>query len=144
MSDCLICERLSMWEANTNPYFIHEFPHSIFVVGDHQYFRGYSLLLYKQHVRELHDLPQEVQTTLFQEVMVATNAIVQTFQPYKMNHLSAGNAEPHVHWHLLPRRADEESPNHHPFVHVDQFNNYRITADEAQRIAARIRQHITI
>ncbi|MBF2073596.1 MAG: HIT family hydrolase [Synechococcales cyanobacterium C42_A2020_086] len=65
--DCLICQRLAAWRQGSNPYVICELEHSLFVVGDHQFHRGYSLVLFKQHVRELHELSAAVQTTLFQE-----------------------------------------------------------------------------
>ena len=78
---CLICERVQLGREGRNPYFIHEFEHSLFVVGDHQYHPDCSLVLLKEHVRELHELTPAVQTALFQEVMAATNAIVQTFTP---------------------------------------------------------------
>jgi len=49
-SNCFICKRILLWGENKNPYFIHEFENSIFVLGDHQYFKGYSLLLLKKHI----------------------------------------------------------------------------------------------
>ena len=78
---CLICDRIQLWREGRNPYVIHEFEHSLLVVGDHQYHPDCSLVLLKDHVRELHELTPAVQTALFQEVMAATNAIVQTFTP---------------------------------------------------------------
>src|SRR5690606_29899764 len=75
-ANCLICERVALARAGENPYLIAEFEHTIFVVGDHQYHRGYSLLLLKDHVHELHTLAPDVQTAMFQELMTATRALV--------------------------------------------------------------------
>ncbi|MBF2002946.1 MAG: HIT family protein [Synechococcales cyanobacterium M58_A2018_015] len=112
--DCLICQRLAAWRQGSNPHVICELEHSLFVVGDHQFHRGYSLVLFKQHVRELHELSAAMQTTLFQEVMYAANVIVATFHPYKMNYACYGNSEPHVHWHIIPRYQTDPERQSHP------------------------------
>jgi diadenosine tetraphosphate (Ap4A) HIT family hydrolase len=138
---CLICERLARWRAGENPYLIHEFTHSIFVVGDHDFFRGYSLLLYKEHVRDLHELPRSVQLALFDEVMTATDAIVKMFHPFKMNHASYGNAEPHIHWHLFPR-YDDAYRTDTPWQYADQFDVHRLDENRARSIADLIRLNL--
>lgn len=50
VSDCLICDRVQMAREGRNPFLIAEFDHTIFVVGDHQFHRGYSLVLLKAHL----------------------------------------------------------------------------------------------
>lgn len=139
---CFICERIALWQAGENPYVIAEFKHSIFVVGDHQYFPGYSLILYKQHVREMLDLPPQIQTELFEEVMRGTRALVETFHPWKMNHASYGNAQPHIHWHLIPRYADDPNRLKPPFQMASEFHHRIIDSDEAAAVAARIRANL--
>ncbi len=68
INNCLMCRRVDgLLQADENPFLIHEFEHSVFVVGDHQFFRGYSLLLLKNHERELHELEPNVQAGLFAE-----------------------------------------------------------------------------
>jgi diadenosine tetraphosphate (Ap4A) HIT family hydrolase len=105
---CQLCERVSkILKDDGNPFLIHEFPHSVFVIGDHQFFRGYSLLLFKQHARELHELEPSVQSALFAELMIAGRAVANTIKPWKMNYSCYGNAVPHIHWHLFPRYASD-------------------------------------
>lgn len=103
MSSCLICERVLMSHERRNPFLIAEMEHTVFVVGDHQFHEGYSLVLLKNHLRELHDLPPDVQLEHFSEVMRATSAVRATYSPWKLNHACYGNSEPHVHWHIIPR-----------------------------------------
>ncbi|MGA7934110.1 MAG: HIT family protein [Kovacikia sp.] len=136
---CLICNRVSQCQTGQNPYFIHEFEHSLFVVGDHQFHPGYSLILLKQHVRELHELDPSVQIALFQELMTATAAIVHTFRPWKMNHACYGNAEPHIHWHLFPRYHSDPDCDNHPWLHSSLFKNHRINPETAQALSRQIR-----
>ena len=85
-NSCVLCERVDASRRNKNPHLIHEFRHSVFVVGDHQFYQGYSLLLLKDHVREMHELEPPVQSGLFAELMTAGRAIVKTFNPWKMNY----------------------------------------------------------
>jgi diadenosine tetraphosphate (Ap4A) HIT family hydrolase len=135
MDDCLICKRVGLARAGENPFFISEFEHSYFVLGDHQYFEGYSLLLLKEHVRELHELKMHVQQELFQEVMIAGNAIFEAFRPWKMNYSCYGNAEPHVHWHIFPRYEAEADHRRNPWLHSQDFKEHLVS--EAKR-----REHI--
>ncbi len=136
---CLICDRITLWQRGQNPYMIHEFEHSIFVVGDHQFHQGYALVLLKEHVRELHDLTPHVQTALFQEVMWAGRALMDTFQPWKMNYACYGNSEPHVHWHLFPRYKTDPDRHSHPWLHASAFKHHLIEPQTAQRLSQRIK-----
>jgi len=140
--DCMICERLALWRAGNNPYFIAEFEHSILVVGDHQYHRGYCVLLYKDHIRDLHNLPPEAQIGVFRDLMTATNAVVKTFQPDKMNHASFGNVVPHIHWHIIPRYLADPHFLDEPFAHGAEFAQYTTSPETARRLAAEVRAHL--
>lgn len=128
-----------MAREERNPYLIAEMEHSFFVVGDHQFHQGYSLVLLKDHVRELHDLPSDLQREHFAEVMRATRAVHATFSPWKLNHACYGNGEPHVHWHIFPRYEDDPDRTRNPWLHADRFRERAITPDEARRVATRIR-----
>ena len=119
--NCLICGRIALWREGKNPYFIHEFKRSIFVVGDHQFHRGYALVLLKQHVRELHELPENVQLEHFSEVMTAGKAIQAAFDPWKLNYACYGNQIPHVHWHIFPRYETEPERTRNPWLHSSDF-----------------------
>ncbi len=139
---CLICERVALAASDNNPYLIHEFEYTIFVVGDHQYYRGYALLLLKEHVGELHQIESDVQMEMFRELMVATDALVKTFEPDKMNHLCMGNKEPHVHWHIFPRYQDDPHFGRHPLRDMQTWHAHHINTKTAQDIAATIRTNL--
>lgn len=121
---------------------IAEFARSWFVVGDHQVFPGYALLLLKRHVRELHELPPDEARELSDELLRATGAIVSAYAPWKMNHLSLGNQDQHVHWHLMPRYEADSDHHQQPFVHAARFAGEAIGADAALAVAAKIRAHL--
>jgi len=139
MDTCLICDRVSSAKSGENPYLIAEMEHSYFVVGDHQFHDGYTLVLLKEHVREPFDLPPHVQQEHFREVMRAAEAINATFHPVKMNFSCYGNAEPHVHWHIVPRYEDDPHPGKDPWQDIARFPEKTITPERAREIALLIR-----
>jgi diadenosine tetraphosphate (Ap4A) HIT family hydrolase len=141
---CEICQRLELWRQGQNATFIHEFEHSIFVLGDHQFHRGYSLILLKDHVRELHELESEIQTALFREVMIATRSLVKTFQPWKMNHSCYGNAAPHIHWHLFPRYDTAPDHTSHPWLHASEFEKHKIDSNAAKTLIQQIQSNLAV
>ena len=53
---CLICQRIELIKSGDNPYFVKELETGYVVIGDHQYFEGYTLFLAKEHVTELHHM----------------------------------------------------------------------------------------
>jgi len=142
MSDCLICERVGLARQGRNPYVIAEMKHSYFVVGDHQFHEGYALVLLKEHVREPFELSPDVQREHFTEVMRAATAIQATFHPWKLNYSCYGNAEPHVHWHIVPRYEHDPHPGKDPWQDIARFSERSITAEQALEIATRVRANL--
>lgn len=140
--ECLICDRVALAENGRNPWLIHSFEHSQFVLGDHQFFRGYGLLLLKPHVRELHELEPELQQALNAELMMAGRALVDAFKPWKMNYSCFGNTHEHVHWHLMPRYAEDAERHRHPWLHADEFGKAVVEAPERDALIDRIRAHL--
>jgi diadenosine tetraphosphate (Ap4A) HIT family hydrolase len=136
---CAICSRIELWKSGSNPNFIAEFKHSIFVLGDHQFFPGYGLILLKEHTRELHDLPEHVQAEYFLETTRAAKAIEAAFKPLKMNYSCYGNLDPHVHWHLFPRYSDDPQRTMPPWVHMDRFGEVPGSAEQRQNAIELIR-----
>jgi diadenosine tetraphosphate (Ap4A) HIT family hydrolase len=140
---CPMCERVALLlQDNERPFLIHEFQYSLFIVGDHQFFRGYSMLLFKKHVRELHEIEPGVQAALFSELMMAGRAVAATFQPWKMNYSCYGNVVPHIHWHLFPRYDSDPAREQVPWHYAKEFEKHLIDDTAAQNLAARIRANL--
>jgi diadenosine tetraphosphate (Ap4A) HIT family hydrolase len=109
------------------------------MVGDHQFHRGYCLLVLKAHVRELHELTGEAQAALFRELMEAGRAVAEAFGPWKMNYSCYGNVDPHVHWHLFPRYDTEPDHLNHPWLHASEFTEHATDAETARAVAEKVR-----
>jgi diadenosine tetraphosphate (Ap4A) HIT family hydrolase len=141
MDKCAICTRLE--NIAMDAALVHEFANSYLLLGNHQYFRGYCILLYKWHVRELHELDSDMQTDLNHELMLATQAVVRAFNPWKMNHACLGNRDQHIHWHIIPRYETEADHQYDPWKHADEFDNWLITDKQKQELIALIKEQIT-
>lgn len=110
MKSCLVCERIRMIQEGTNPYFVAELETGYVVMGDHQYFRGYTLFLAKEHIKELHFLDSKTKQQYLLEMSMVGEAVYKAFEPNKLNYELLGNGEPHLHCHIFPRRLDEANP----------------------------------
>lgn len=101
---CLVCERIKMIKDGDNPYFVKELETGYVVLGDHQHFKGYTLFLYKEHIKELFDLDYETRVKHLDEMSLVAKAVSNAFNAEKMNYECLGNGDAHIHWHLFPRR----------------------------------------
>jgi diadenosine tetraphosphate (Ap4A) HIT family hydrolase len=107
---CLICDRISGIHEETNPYVVAESLSGYVVIGDHQYYRGYSLFLSKIHAVELHELDSTSRKAFLEDMSEVAAAAFRAFQPRKMNYELLGNKDAHMHWHLFPRYMDDPVP----------------------------------
>lgn len=108
---CLICDRITMIKEGTNPYFVKELETGYVVLGDYQFFKGYTLLLCKSHVGEIHELPNDFRKKFLEEMSLVAEAVYKAFEPAKLNYECLGNLERnHCHWHILPRHKDDPEP----------------------------------
>jgi diadenosine tetraphosphate (Ap4A) HIT family hydrolase len=64
-------------------------------------------VILKRHAREMDDLGEDERNGLMAVVFAVEAAVRETMQPHKMNLASLGNMTPHVHWHVVPRFADD-------------------------------------
>ena len=95
-------------QAGAFPDFVAELPQSWVILGDAQFYRGYSLLLAKRHATELHLMPRGEAHELLDELLAVGRAITAVTNPVKLNYECLGNQEPHVHWHVFPRYAVDD------------------------------------
>lgn len=109
-SGCLICERIATIKNGTNRHFVAELDTGYVVLGDFQFFRGYTLFLGKSHVSELHELSRPEKERFLIEMSLVAESVFLCFRPRKLNYECLGNAEPHLHWHFFPRHQDDPSP----------------------------------
>jgi len=78
-------------------------------VGDsegHDY-PGFCRVIWQAHVSEMSDLSRADRRHLMALVFATEAALRVSYRPTKINLASLGNAVPHLHWHVIPRFADD-------------------------------------
>ncbi len=130
---CPICEYLK----KPSPLKIIEYSDSILYLNEDQFFKGYCILKYKEHVKEFFDLTEDARKLLMNHVCFTAKALQTVFSPDKMNYELLGNKVPHLHWHIIPRfKTDPAWPEpiwNHP--HSPEI----IVAERVQEVIAEIK-----
>lgn len=141
-NDCLICDRITLIENDENPYFVKELETGYVVLGDHQYFTGYSLLLCKEHVFELHELQEDYRTTFLSDMARLAQGVYRAFGPAKLNYELLGNGDPHLHWHIFPRYVDDGIKG--PVWNLDSVQRQSLipTREELKLMRGKLLEHL--
>jgi diadenosine tetraphosphate (Ap4A) HIT family hydrolase len=79
---------------------------AVILVDDANY-PGFARVIWKDHVREVSDLADADRLLLNDAVWKLELAVREVMQPLKVNVASLGNVVPHLHWHVIPRYADD-------------------------------------
>lgn len=119
-NECLICDRIQLIKDNNNPCFVAELETGYVVIGDFQFYKGYTLFLCKEHVSELHELELKFRRKFLEEMSLVAEAAFRVFQPKKMNYELLGNTDRHLHWHLFPRYETDPEPKNMPVWLIDK------------------------
>lgn len=77
---------------------------------DDQFFPGWTVLVFQRHATELFQLAPTERFQLIEEVTLMAKTLAEVFQAKKINYELLGNQLPHIHWHLIPRLADDPAP----------------------------------
>lgn len=78
----------------------------VVLVADAHY-AGFCRVILNRHVKEMTDLAESERARLMAVVFAVEACVRETLQPDKINLASLGNMTPHVHWHVIPRFADD-------------------------------------
>jgi len=144
--NCLICERIALIKNGKNPYFVTKLESGYIVLGDYQYYKGYSLLLCKKHTGELHNLPKKFRMKFLEEMSILAEAVYKTFNPEKLNYELLGNTDSHLHWHIFPRYKDDPNKNTVTWV-IDKSIRYsdkaKPTKEELNKLKSKLLKEIT-
>jgi diadenosine tetraphosphate (Ap4A) HIT family hydrolase len=108
---CPACHRLPQLRAGADPSLIAELRESFAVLHDHQPYEGWCVLLLKDHVEHLHQLPKARRAALAEDMGQLAEAIAEAFNPRRINYECLGNQMSHIHWHLIPRYEPPKDPD---------------------------------
>ncbi len=112
---CPLCDVIS--QIKDNPSFITELSESYVMLGENQGCPGWCVLILKTHVEHMDEMQTSRQLRLFEDVAIVAGVIRNVFAtdgadggPVRINYECLGNQVGHVHWHLIPRHADDPTP----------------------------------
>jgi diadenosine tetraphosphate (Ap4A) HIT family hydrolase len=75
-------------------------------VGDTDH-PGFCRVILNAHEKEMTDLGKAERDHLMQTVFALEQTLRELLKPEKINLASFGNVVPHLHWHVIPRFADD-------------------------------------
>jgi diadenosine tetraphosphate (Ap4A) HIT family hydrolase len=78
------------------------------------------------HIKEMTDLVPLDRARIMKVVFAVETAMREVIAPDKVNLASLGNKTPHVHWHIIPRFADDK---HFPNSHWGEATNDALQAN---------------
>jgi diadenosine tetraphosphate (Ap4A) HIT family hydrolase len=75
-----------------------------------QFFLGWTVLVLNRHATELFDLSAREREQLIESISLIAHGLKDELEAVKINYELLGNQLPHIHWHLIPRLADDPAP----------------------------------
>jgi diadenosine tetraphosphate (Ap4A) HIT family hydrolase len=102
-----IPERLAMAHAGTNPTVVCKVPSGWAALCDMQYLRGYVIHLADPAVASINDLDAPGRTTFLSDMAMIGDALLEVTGAYRINYAIAGNTDPYLHAHIVPRYLSE-------------------------------------
>ena len=78
---------------------------TLFLVRD-QTHKGRCVVAYKEHTKEIFDLPKAEFEAFMRDVARAAKAVNEAVKPDKINYGSYADTNPHLHFHIVPKYKD--------------------------------------
>jgi diadenosine tetraphosphate (Ap4A) HIT family hydrolase len=100
MSDCVLCNEDGghlVWRGDD----------ARVVLIDDPLLPGYCRVIWNRHIAEMSELSRVEREIFLALVDVTEFAVRRVMRPQKINLASLGNQVPHLHWHVIPRFADD-------------------------------------
>jgi len=103
---CVLCERV----AGDGELHVADLLTARAYLNEDQFFPGWVHVILRRHATELYELSVAERAAHIEDVNRGAQALAAVYRPVKMNYELLGNQVPHVHWHLIPRLADDPDP----------------------------------
>lgn len=103
----LIHERVKLARAGNNPTVLCQMPSGWAVLGDAQFFPGYSLLLADPVVPDLNALDTDARRQYLYDMTLIGDALLEVTGAFLINYETLGNLDPALHTHIFPRYQSE-------------------------------------
>jgi diadenosine tetraphosphate (Ap4A) HIT family hydrolase len=105
--DTAIHRRVQRLRRGEDPTLLARVPSGWAVMGEHQFLRGYCLLLPDPVVGTLNDLAGLARLQVMSDMARLGDAVLAATGARRINYAIFGNLEPALHVHVVPRYDDE-------------------------------------
>lgn len=147
---CPLCQTLEQIRAGTFPRHVMSLDHCEVILHDNQVCPGWCVLIYKDHAEHAAELPPEVERGMFAEAARVGRALRAVFPtsgamvdgkgtPVRINYANLGNVVGHVHWHVVPRHANDLDPRAVPWNLATVAQEAGVVGELRARLADAIR-----
>jgi diadenosine tetraphosphate (Ap4A) HIT family hydrolase len=102
-----IPQRIETAREGTNPTLICRVPSGWVVLCDMQFLSGYCILLADPPVSTLNDLDRARREQFLSDMTTVGDALTEVTGAYRINYAVAGNTDPYLHAHIVPRYLTE-------------------------------------
>jgi diadenosine tetraphosphate (Ap4A) HIT family hydrolase len=119
---------------------VAELPRTSVYLHDDQFFLGWTVLVLRRHATELFHLEPGERAAVVEEVATVARALADALAAVKINYALLGNQLAHVHWHVIPRLADDPAPGE--TVWSRPHPPRALSGTERDGLIARIRAHL--
>lgn len=140
--NCAICEKLENHYSGLNGSSIYEFENSVVVLGEHQFYKYYCMVLAKNCIREVHHLSANQRHNLMEEVFSVGSFLEEWTGCKKINYSCLGNAVPHIHWHIFPRYSNDPDFKMSPWLHFNRFKDFELDSDQIRQRASQMSKEL--
>ncbi|MDC3413758.1 HIT family protein [Aquibacillus sp. 3ASR75-11] len=124
-SDCIFCKIIKGDIPSSKVYEDND----VYAFLDiSQVTKGHTLVIPKQHTKNIYETPADVAEKLFQRIPKLSNAIKKAYNPIGLNILNnngeaAGQSVFHLHIHLIPRYGEGDGFGAVWKTHNDDYSN---------------------
>ncbi|HLK16285.1 MAG TPA: HIT domain-containing protein [Fimbriimonadaceae bacterium] len=100
-------ERLTALVEGKDPMLVMRMRSGFAVMSNHQFLKGYCLLLAYPEVSSLNDLSHESRAAFLHDMALLGDAVQRTTECKRINYSIYGNKDPFLHAHVIPRYDSE-------------------------------------
>jgi diadenosine tetraphosphate (Ap4A) HIT family hydrolase len=140
-----IPQRISAAREGTNPTVICRVPSGWVVLCDMQFLSGYCILLADPPVASLNDLSHAQRKQFLLDMTNVGDALMGVTGAYRINYAVAGNTDPYLHAHIVPRymTEPEELRKGLPWSHPkEEIESIRFDYERDKALMDRVRHAI--
>lgn len=118
MSNCIFCKIVAGEIPN---YTVYEDENVLAFLDVHPCSKGHTVVIPKGHVGELNEISEEAFMNLMSGLQKTILLVEKIIRPDGMNvginnRAVAGQAVPHIHWHIIPRYEKDGGGSMHSIV----------------------------